>query len=296
MVVRTVRSWACGITCAAALGATALIGAAQLSRSTKQPSELRSAITHLVEEAQFAIRDGKLHHEKADYARRFPSDMPLRDLCEAIAAPVDADAFIDAYVRWQLTSFEPSVPDLTDNQFLTLIANAPAMIDDPRADADVVSRFEQAEKAARPTSGELEALRRAKDELHRRVPLAESFNRPAIGYREWLIKQFEASRVRRYCLLIEECAATIKAGRPTRAIKSKLTKATKQAGDDSSITPQDRQLIAQQLQQLTKIEKRRAVNEITFPSKGGITVTFTNIQADQDDVNKWIAQLNGNAP
>jgi hypothetical protein len=101
--------------------------------------------------------------------------------------------------------------------------------------------------------------------------------------------------VRQHCLVIEECAATIKSGWPPRSIKTKLTKIMKHLGDDSSIPSTQRQFIAQQLRQLATIEKRRAINEIAF-SKGGLDVTYTNIHVDQDDVEKWISQLNGDSP
>lgn len=274
------------------------LAAAQHSgkRPAKSKSALESAIAHLIDEAKFAIREGKLHYQQADYATRFPADIPLRDLTEAIAAPVDPEPFIDGYVRWQLTSFKPSLPDLDDRQFLTLIGEAPAMVANPKADPAFITTFEQAQAAPSLSQQQIIELRLAKVELDRRVALADSFNLPAREYRKWLADQFPASRVRQYCLSIQECAATTKAGWPPRAIKSKLTKIMKHAGDNSSITQAQRQFIAQQLRQLTTIEKRRAINEITFPRKGGMDVTFSNIHIDQDDVDKWIAQLNGDAP
>lgn len=281
-----------------ALSLVALLAAAQSSnrRSSKQSPALESAITHLIDEAKFAIRESKLHYQKADYATRFPAEIPLRDLTEAIAAPVDSEPFIDGYVRWQLTSFKPSLPDLDDRQFLTFIGEAPALVANPKADPAFMKTFEQAEVAPSLSQQQIVELRLAKVELERRVALADSFNLPAREYRKWLADQFPASRVRQYCLAIEECAAITGSGWPPRTIKFKITKIMKHAGDDSSITQAQRQFMAQQLQQLTTIEKRRAINEITFPRKGGMEVTFTNIHIDQDDVDKWIAQLNGDAP
>ena len=127
-----------------------LAAGAQSSRASKDKPAIQRAISHLVEEANFAIREGKLHNEKSDYATRFPSEIPLRDLSEAIAAPVDPEPFIDAYVRWQLTSFKPSLPDLDDRQFMALIANAPALVANPKADSAVISRFELAEGESGP--------------------------------------------------------------------------------------------------------------------------------------------------
>jgi hypothetical protein len=292
---RSCARWALGII---ALSLVAMLSAAQSSnqRKSKQPPALESAVAHLIDEAKFAIREGKLHYQKADYATRFPAEIPLRDLTEAIAAPVDPESFIDGYVRWQLTSFKPSLPDLDDRQFLTLIGNAPALVANPKADPAFITTFEQAQAAPSLSQQQIVELRLAKVELERRIALADSFNVPAREYRKWLADQFPASRVRQHCLVIEECAATTKASWPPRAIKSKLTKLMKQAGDDSSITQAQRQFIAQQLQPLASIKKRRAINEITFPRKGGVEVTFTNVHIDQDDVDKWIAQLNGDAP
>ena len=268
---------------------------AQSSRNAKDKSAIQKAIAHLVEEANFAIREGKLHNEKSDYATRFTSEIPLRDLSEAVAGHVHAEPFIDAYVRWQLISLSPSLPDLDDRQFIALISNTPAMVVNPKADAAVISRFEHAESASGLSFDQIGELRLAKVELERRVAIADSFNRPAREFRNWLSDQFATSRMRQHSLVIEECAATIKSGWPPRSIKSKLTKIMKHLGDDSSISQAQRQFIAQQLRQLATIEKRRAINEITF-SKGGVDVTYTNINVDQDDIEKWISQLNGDAP
>jgi len=261
------------------------------SHSARQSSPIQNALAQLIREAQQSRRDQQLLYTSADFAKRFMQEVPGEDVIAAILKPAHQDSFVDAYVRWQLTSFNPDLPKLDDSQFLKLMASAPPMIENPRADQDMVATFQQAEKADHIHDRELARLRSVSAELNRRTSIAQSLNAPAEGYRDWIADHLPKIGPRRTQWLIERCAATIQAGWPSRNIKAKMTKEFKAASTDGSISLPQRDMIARQARRLIGL-KRTAINEITFPGDGSVNVTTTTPAIDEDDVNKWIGSLN----
>jgi len=231
------------------------------------------------------------------FAKRFARDIPATDLLEAIARPTHADSFIDAYVRWQLTSFKPNLSGLDDQQLVKLLANAPAMIMNPRADAETVATCKKIDSSSRLNDREIAALRVDAAGLDRRAAIAETLNAPAEGYRDWIASAVDSSpapdrKARELQCLIERCAAIIKAGWPSRSVKTKLTKEFRAAGLNRAITAGQRQAIADQVRRLVGMN-RTAVNDISFMAGGAVEITFTTSAVDQDDVDRWIGYLNG---
>ena len=278
----------------AALASSVLTGAQSTrpARSARQSSPIQNVIAQLIKEAQQSKRDQALLSSTADFAKRFMQQVPADDVITALLKPAHQDAFIDAYVRWQLTSFEPDLPKMDDKQFLKLMASAPPMVDNPRSDPDVVATFQNAEKSGRLAARELARLRDVNAELDRRTSIAQSLNAPAEGYRDWIADHLPKIGPRRTQWLIERCAATIQAGWPSRNVKAKMTKEFKAAAMDGSISLQQRDMIAEQARRLIGL-KRLAINEVTFLTDGTVNVTMTTPAVDEDDVNKWISYLNG---
>jgi hypothetical protein len=277
------------------LGMLASDAGAQTSRPArpaKRQSPIQEAIKFLVEEAQQAKRDLKLPSNTADFAPRFDREISDHELIGALTQSLHDDSFIDAYIRWQLTSFDPDPPELDDRQFLKLMANAPAMVQNPRADEQVVALFQKAEQSGSLSHRELDRLRQAASELDRRTQIAQAMNLPAEGYRDWIASKLTDGGPRRLQWLIERCAGTITAGWPSRSIKAAMTKQFKAVANDNIFTPSQRQLIAEQLRRLIGL-KRVSVNKITFLAGNTVQVTFSTTAVDEDDVEKWIAQLNG---
>lgn len=260
---------------------------------------IKQAINLLIEEARQAKRDQKLPSTAPDFAKRFTQKIENDDVLSALVQPAHKDSFIDAYIRWQLTSYSPVLPVLDDRQFLKLMANAPAMVANPRADDEIVKTFREAEHADHVSEPDRKRLRDGAAELDRRTHVAEALNAPALGYRDWVITQIEkwpdSSRIgRRLQWLIERCAATITGGWPSRTIKAKVSKDFKSASGNTALAAAQRSMIADQAHRLIGL-KRTAIDEITFLADGSLKVTFTTPAVDEDDVNKWTALLNGEA-
>lgn len=278
-----------------ACGAAA--AAQQESRRGDEITPLKLAINELVAEAQQLKRERKPPAEAPDFNTRFDPPLAHEDVLAALARPVHDDIFIDAYVRWQLTSFDPAWIPLEDSQFAALVRSAPRLIENPRAKAETIALFENAAESRLLTPADLSRLRDLAAALDRDTELAEQFNVPALGYREWVQRKLDESRSgpQRLLWLIERCVATINAGWPPRNIKSRITRSFRTAAADATLMTYERQRIADEARTLIGL-KRRAINQITFPSDNTVKVTFSNAKLDDDDVEKWIESLQIDRP
>jgi hypothetical protein len=264
------------------------------SRTSSREPTIKQAIAELIDEARAVAKEERLDIRSPDFAKRFDGEVPNDDLIAALSKPAHKEPFIDAYVRWQLTSFDPSWTALDETVALKLMAATPKMLENPRADSSVVDTFKSVDNNSQLSPAELRRLRVLADELAQRTATMTSFNTPAEGYRDWVQGKIEesASHAAALLWLIERCHATISAAWPSRSLKARMTKDFKAAGLDRDITPQQRQLIAEQARKLIDL-KRTAINEITFMDNGSVNVTFSTYAVDEEDVEKWIALLNG---
>ncbi len=258
--------------------------------ANSKSSPINEAIAFLAEEARKLKHDQQLPPTIASFATRFNRQIPVPDLQEALSKPADADAFTDAYIRWQLTSCNPPMPVMDDEQFLKLLATLPALIDNPRATPELVERFKKADKAGSLARNEYIQLREASEELDRRAEIAEAVNGPAQSLRDWLAEKLGSTDPRRLQFMIERCAAEINTGWPCRAVKSQMTKAFKEAAADPALSPLQKQTLVEQTRKLAGL-KRTAINHITFLADGSVNVTFTTPAITDADVQKWTKPL-----
>ncbi len=254
------------------------------------PNPLREAIRRLTAEAGEVMAGRRTLGDQADFADRF--ELPLEGpvLAEAIARPAHRDPFVDAYVRWQLTSFDPALADLDEKRFADLARRAPRLIENPRAERKAVSTFRRAAAAGPLPQRDRDRLREMEAEFVQRTARARRLNRPATSFRAWVQEKLGAGGPRPRQWLLAWCAATINAGWSTRSIKTAITRGFGAGGLDPSFTTSQRRLVAEQARHL--IGRRRvAINKVTFMADGSVRVTFSTAGVDAGDVRRWVEAL-----
>ena len=265
-------------------------------QSTRPSHEahIKRAITQLIDEARAAAKEDAFIRFSPDFAKRFDGEIANDELIAAISRPAHKEPFIDGYVRWQLTSFDPSWPALDDATVLKLMAATPKLLENPRAEPAAVEAFKRADGQSQLSSIEVRRLNELADDLTKRSDSIKSFNTPAEGFRDWVRSKIESADLPASELLwlIERCHATISAGWPSRSIKAQMTKAFREAGLNRDITPEQRGAVAEQARKLIGL-KRTTINEITFMDNGSVNVSFSTYAVDEDDVNSWIPLLHG---
>ncbi|MHC5023200.1 MAG: hypothetical protein ACYTGG_04730 [Planctomycetota bacterium] len=249
----------------------------------------------LVEEAKNARADRLLPEGKPDLAARLGRAVPPDELLPALLTRRHADPFIDAYVRWQLTSFDPDLPDLDDHAFIRVMNEAPAMVENPAAAEDVLAVFAQARDAKTVSPDDAGKLREAWTEIQRRAAVAQSMNRPAVAWRDWVESRLPTTGARPRQWRLERCAATIRAGWPPRTIKGRITRDFKASRVDAAFTPDRRRLVAGQISDLEGL-KRRFVREVSIRPDGTVHVGFSTAAITGHDVERWTSILVGESP
>ena len=272
--------------------AISLDGGAQTTprnRPGRPALAIKEATTQLAQEARQLRREQRPPPDIPDFATRFTRELPPADLQAAICTPCASDSFVDAYIRWQLTSFNPELPELDDEQFLNLLRGLPALAPSPRGAVNVVARFREVD--TKQFSGEqLRQIRNDAAELDHRTLAIAAMNGPAQSLREWLSQKLGVTNPRRLQFLLERCAVDAAGCWPLRSIKTRMSKEFKAAAGDAAFTSQQREAVAQQTRRLAGTDCV-AVNEVTILADGTVNVTFTRASVDDDDVANWLANL-----
>ncbi len=155
---------------------------AATSQSSRDHELIREARRLLISEALDAKKNQQLPTLSPDFAQRFDREIPDADLSQAILEPTHRDPFVDAYVRWQLTSFDPALPEFNDQQFADFMDNIPALVQNPRADPQIIDTLERLAESAVLPAQRLQQLQADIAELDRRTTITAQFNEPAISF------------------------------------------------------------------------------------------------------------------
>ena len=130
-----------------------------------------------------------------------------------ILKPTHDNPFVDAYVRWKLTTFDIDLENLSDLAFQTLLEGLPDYPENPRANrtlCDTVARAATREKPLnRP---EIVSLKNKLEEVRTQYKIAKSHIKPADQFRLWVIEELQNNPPRLALAHLERIAATVSAG------------------------------------------------------------------------------------
>lgn len=255
-------------------------------------AELKAAVKELIAEAEAIIQNNDVPKGKPDYASRCTHAVTADEVGMALTQRTHRDSFVDAYVRWQLTSFDPALPEMDEGAFFKFTDLAPRMIENPRAEPAVVETFERVDKAGRLPVKDVERVRIMYDELDVRTRRAELLNRPAIEFREFIAAQVGETGIKPRLWLLEELNATVDAGWSTRSIKTRISKSFLDASRETGLPREHIAGLATILRRLVD-KNRRFVNEITILADGTVRVTFSTAAVTDNDIEKWTNRLAG---
>jgi hypothetical protein len=268
---------------------------ARLPRPDATPAQqkiVKKLLAQLENEARTILKEQKISETDPDIAARFDEQLPPELIGSILIHRLNSDPFIDAYSRWQLTSYQTTLPELTDAQFLLFMDEAPAMMDNPWANPDVVALFEKAEAAGPLSESDATALQRLEMELKEKEDVARHLNYPAEQFRAWVSKQIGDAGMRPRLWLLGECRAIINAGWPTRSIKTQITRNFTDSTVDDTFTERDRHAVALVAEQMIGLN-RKSVGEIGVLASGAVDVKYSTSQVTSADAENWRNRLFG---
>lgn len=252
---------------------------------------LEAAIRELASEAEQLTASSQPPPEQPNFASRYAGDpIPLAELQRAIISRTHADAFTDAYIRWQLTTLLTDWPALDEKSFRTLLFNAPPLLDNPYANRETITFFEQAAAAGPLIPAHLARVQEAARRLESMRSLVEAFNGPAHAFRAWMLDQLAYNTTQQLAWRIENCSAAIDAGWSSRTAKTRLTRAFAGAASDPTVTLQDRRFI-QELLAMMIGHHRRFISTITFLADNSIAISYSTSGVTKQDVDRWLERF-----
>ncbi len=286
--------WSIAIVLAAMLSSRAsAFDAGDLPRLDVTPAE-RNILEQLIEQVQTEARqvlaDQKIATAEPDFATRFGQQVNPEALGIIVLMRTHRDPFIDAYTRWQLLSFDPVLPELTTQQFLTVMRQTPALRENPWANRTTLELFIRAETEGPLRESDRNRLQELELELKLAEDIARHLNHPAEQFRTWISEQLGETGLLPRLWLLEQCMATINAGWPTRSIKSRISRNFADSIADESFTERDRKVVALIAEDLAG-HKRQYISQFAIKADGSLDARFSTAQVTTGDVEKWRNRL-----
>lgn len=261
-------------------------------KSAAPPEPIDAAVAELIDEAISLAKAKAIPKGEPDYASRCTHDLSPESVSMALAKRHHDEPFVDAFVRWQLLSFKPELPEMDERVFAKFMDVTPRLMDNPCADQSVLDLFERAEKAGKLPPRDLERLRATWTELQERAKFIELMNRPAEEFREYVAQAVGENGLKPRLWLLENCVAVVQAGWSTRSVKTQITKSFTSAATDATIEKPQLGLLAEQTKKLADM-KRKYISDLTVYADGRVNVSFSTAGVTDNDVDKWINRLAG---
>lgn len=257
---------------------------------TRSPNAvLAEAIKTLTDEAHKAKETQQLPRQKADFAKSFKQTLPTELVGRKISRQVNRDDFVDAYVRWQLTSFDPTLPKFNDREFARFVNSLPKLLDHPRADNALLADINKAIGAGVLDEKSQEQLSSKITEYTKKTSVALALNLPNVRLRTWVLSQFPKTGARPIQLKLDQLSKTVTAGWPVDRIKTQLDELFEKSDRDRSFTIQQRQTVVKQAQRL--IGMNRVFLARANITDGTISADFDDSGVYDFDVRRWTRSI-----
>jgi hypothetical protein len=245
----------------------------------------------LGDEARQAKIDKHFPRSTANFAEGSEGHIDLALFSQKILAPLDKDPVIDAYIRWQLTSYKPSLDSvpLNDRRFARMLDDLPPLLANPKADASLLEAFRKAQQTESLTPEQIKTLNAHLNELATRESDANALNVAALGFRDWVGTQLPTTGERRLLWRIEQLEARLSAGWPCDEAKQSLETHLQKSRKSTSFDDRARQRVADAL---AALEGRQA----TYIASASIRenqlyVEYGLVGAFDFDVRRWSNML-----
>jgi len=288
----------------AALGAPGTLSA-QVPSPGKPPAApvmispdaaMKIAIQRLREEGRRFRNTGNLPRQQPDFAQTYGYIIRPGDVIDAIVAVQDRDdAAVDAYIRWQLLSFNVDLANMENTAYERLLTSLPRLAPSPAANIAVHEQFEQLAAFADRNMHVRADLQRRWDSLRFEASQVELLNQPALKFRDAVAEAMPATGMRLLGVLLHDLNDRIRAACSTRSLKTRISTMLRQRMSDDSISAEQRWELIKYVEQLRGPETK-VVRVVVFYANAPADVRYSVYTIRSTDVSKWTAYLNRHEP
>ncbi len=229
--------------------------------------------------------------KEANFAREATVIPPLELIAQNISRTQDRKPFIDAYIRWQLTSFDPPLPEMSKSRQQALLSQLPALNPNPLANPVVLQRINELLQIPILNENEQAQVIQEYTKMSEARLAANERNIPAKGLRMWLIKSYPPASRSGIEARVELVAALVTTGWNAKGAKNLLASSCEMAGQQASLTPAEQQALARLLSKLIGL----GTTAIQSLRTGDFTlqVEFHSSMVQDYEVRQWTRMLHG---
>jgi len=248
-------------------------------------------LTLLTEEGERAAKERALPRAHADIASAYPHALPMARLGRAIIERQHRDDLVDAYIRWQLTSFDPPLPKLTQRQFERVLANLPALTTNPRADEDLVRLLNRAINTGELIEHDQQRINERIEQMNAEQSQRRALNTAGLELRGWIAEQYPDTIAHRIMVAVETCAALARAGWRTGSYGATAEELFDEASRDRDFDAASKRRLTAFTRQFAGIE--RVYIRSARINENRIEVNFANTAIYDFDVRRWLRRMEG---
>ena len=259
------------------------------SESLSPAAALRELLAMLEREGRQAREEGELPRAYPSIAADFPHDLPMDALAKKITTKLDRDPFIDMYMRWQLTSFDSALPEMTDREFERMVDNLSGYLPNPRAEQAFINQVNRGIEAGELTEREQQQFEDRFNQLAADASKARALSQPAEQFRRWLLEQVGDTGLRAIQLQIDHVMTLTDAGWPVGRAKGGLEAMLTASQRDRSFTDAQRKRIAKQIARLREDTRNYVVSARIVEARVEVNFTLTGIY--DFDIRRWLRAL-----
>jgi len=250
-------------------------------------------VKRLTDEARQSQQQGWLVRAEPDFAAAHPSALPLQELGDRMSRAQHDDPFVDAYIRWQLTSYQPKIETISDRECERALEKLPRLLPNPRSDEKLTAAMQRAASAGRLSAADLAIMNDRLNVLAEQASRAAALNQPAFKLRQWFAKQVPNRGYQACLVALESVAAHVRAGWPADASKAELAEVLTRSATDRRFTDDQRRDFLGAARKLVGESRMTLVSAKADEST--ISAGFAFIAVDDFEVRHWAKLLDPKA-
>ncbi len=272
-----------------ALLATTLI--ALLSSGDATPaSTVRDAERLLAVEAREIAESRTLPRRSLSFASSFSQPVNGALISTRLLRPLDKDPVADAYIRWQMTGFETTLPDMSNVAFGRFLDNLPPLPTNPLADQNIVRDLATAAGAERSLDPAEQVVieewwKNARSDRRKIARLTL----PGVSLRQWVIEQRADSRTQQVLAHLEYLMALAVAGWPMDEAVEETEEAFLAIGERGGIPLDAWPHVSSVAEQLAGMRRLMVANLIV--EEGRLSVQWADTALDDFTLSRLLRRL-----
>lgn len=229
--------------------------------AANNPYLARQAARELAKEAHAALKEGKpFPRTEPDYAKTGAA-LSRTDVRRLLTKQLDPTPAVDAYIKWQLLSYEPDFSEMSPGQALRLIPGIPAFEEAGQLKPDDHAFVQRYANRGRITAAQSRRLIELGQRFHHEQAAIRKRNEPNEAYRKALIEALPEAHGVKLFAMIRDAAQRMRAcDRGWNSSVDRMLEKCQQLGQAGTMSKAEVSAAKRLIRELKQIGRTRYVN------------------------------------